>query len=195
LLESRVPISLWRLYVGRLKLLTNGLVPVKNALKTILLNTLSHTKFQSTLPSSPYLRSPFTKPPLRSSFLLNHHPNNSIWPISICVTFNSFTSMAWDDHHHFDIWWRWESWWKWTWYDHRGHGHWCKVIVHGVWKRIWLSSRGGELNFKRFLQFNSQKIVFAIRKSLVKLSDQEYKVQQKVNWLQVRMNWFIIDVE
>ena len=39
--------------------------------------------------------------------------------------------------------------------------------------------RRGELNIEIFLQFNSLKTVFAIRKSLVKLSNQEYKEQQK----------------
>jgi len=27
------------------------------------------------------------------------------------------------------------------------------------------------------------------------LNDQEYKVQPKINWLQARMNWFILQAE
>jgi len=39
--------------------------------------------------------------------------------------------------------------------------------------------RGDELNFKRFLLFKTLKTIFANRKLLINLNDQEYKVQQE----------------
>jgi len=44
------------------------------------------------------------------------------------------------------------------------------------------------LNFERFLLFLQLKTIFANRKVLLNLNDKEYMVQQKINWLQVRMN-------